>query len=157
MSSNHKQVIAEIDEDLQQWAVQALNVTQLKALNYVRGDGDNTQRGAAIRTSQRTGQSYYWYSSTLPRRQAHPGMWADVTGQTANLYGKEDPEIEKNRIVGSIFNTAEHADDLEGLPRKEGGVYWVLGGLLPNSKYESDFNISLVFQRQFNALVDRDD
>lgn len=155
MSSNHEQVIDEVDADLVRWAIGALNKTQLRAINYVRGDGERTQPGARVVTSA-TGGTYYDYSPGLPRRQAHPTLWADVTGLTANQYGFEQPKLEGHSIVGSLFNTAPHADELEGRRRKEGGRYWILAGLDPDAGFESEFNIAQIFQTEFNALVNDD-
>lgn len=156
--SNHTEVIAEIGADMEQWAVQALNKAQLEALNYVRGDGLTTQMGAKVKTGPKG--PYYWYSPSLPRRRAHPTLWADVTGTTANAYDYEEPKVEGEKIVGALFNTAPHAKHLEGKPRVRGALsvekYWVLGGLVEGSEFKSDFKIGRVFEAEFNALVDND-
>lgn len=149
--SNHKQVLDQVDEELIDAAKLALNKTMALGLNYVRGDGDLTQPGARIRTS-RNGVPYYYYSPALPRRQAHPTGWADVTGLTANSYGFERPTFEGGVIVGTIYNTAEHARHLEGKRRAEGGRYWVLSGLV-NDAVDSEFDATETFAEEFLSLV----
>ena len=57
-------------------------------------------------------------------RRAHPGHWADVTGQLAASYDHEVQRIGRSEVVLSLMNHAEYAAHLE---RRDG--YYVLSGV----------------------------
>lgn len=59
-----------------------------------------------------------------PKRRAHPGHWADVTGQLANSYRFEVYRT-GNVVTLALINGSEHAAHLE---RREG--YFVLSGVM---------------------------
>ncbi len=147
--SNHKQVLAEIEDDLFDAAINALNATQALAINYLRSEGEGTQQGVRLVTSVR-GATYYDYSPSYPRRDAHPGRWADVTGLTANSYDFEQANIDNGNIVGALYNTAPYAADLEGKRRKEGGRYYVLLGLLQ----DDEFSLLRTYEQQFAKALE---
>lgn len=65
-------------------------------------------------------------------REAHPGHWADVTGQLALSYDSKAWQSGAAVWVLEISNNAEYAEALENL---EG--YWVLDGVLSTGQAEA--------------------
>jgi hypothetical protein len=65
-----------------------------------------------------------------PPRRAHPGLWADITGNLQSSYQEPKQRREGDNLIVRFESTREYAVMLEGKTRKGGGEYWVLSGLI---------------------------
>jgi len=156
LEDNLAEKARQLGDDLSGTMVLALQATLDESVNYLRSFdySRGSQQGAKIRTGP--SGPYYYYSHALPLRKPHPGGWADVTGNLSNQYGKEDARQSGGDVIGTLFNLAEYASDLEGNPRRLGGIYWVLAGINPGNRLgiQPEFDISEVFARNLESQID---
>ena len=130
MSNDLRQTLELIKRDVLRNARLAADYAGAEAINWLR-----SETGAMQPPAKRGEQE----------RAAHPGLWADVTGNLAGSYFYEVRDT-FNGLAIDWTNPREYAKEVEGRKRKRGGKYWVLSELLTHDDspviddYESAFN-----------------
>lgn len=87
-------------------------------------------------------------------RKAHPGLWADESGNLANSI-QTSMTTRGSKIRGELFTDRSYASELEGKKRKRGGTYSVIGYLFENNTdAKSDLNLEDEFLRVYKEATE---
>ena len=97
-----------LQRDTEQAVLAALEATGLEAIDHARS------LTSTLAPPAKKGEG---------PRQAHPGGWADVTGQAAASFEQQAEQVSETLFALTVLNAAEHAHYLEA------NGYWVLSGL----------------------------
>lgn len=132
-------LFAELDEALridERRAMHALEAIGIEATNWLRSLTAEMVPPAGSRLVVRADGTSHLYTPPRHRgegeRQAHPGHWADVTGQLALSYGYEVLRVGAGVWMLELHNTSEYAEALEN---RSG--YWVLEGVYAAPEVEA--------------------